>query len=79
MHHDPAKCSRCGSAMKLVRLEPASVWRSYERRVFECHECGQSESYTEPLPGVGALRAGDVLLADIKESGEVLDLGELAR
>jgi DNA-directed RNA polymerase subunit RPC12/RpoP len=57
MHHEPAKCSRCGSAMKLVRIEPASAWRSYERRVFECPECGQSESYTGPLPGVGALRA----------------------
>jgi hypothetical protein len=37
-------CSRCRGAMNLTRIEPA--WRSYERHVLECRECGQSESYT---------------------------------
>jgi hypothetical protein len=39
-----ALCSRCGGAMNLIRIEPA--WR-YERRIFECRECGKSDSYTK--------------------------------
>jgi len=41
---DPS-CSRCGGAMNLIRIEPA--WRGYERRILECRDCGQSESYTK--------------------------------
>jgi transposase len=37
-------CSRCGGATDLIRIEPA--WRSYERRILECRECGKSDSYT---------------------------------
>jgi hypothetical protein len=40
-----ASYSRCGGAMNLIRIEPA--WRHYERRILECRECGQSESYTK--------------------------------
>ena len=39
-----AACSRCGGATNLARIEPA--WRSFERRILECRECGQSDSYT---------------------------------
>jgi hypothetical protein len=30
--------------MELIRIEAA--WRHFERRILECRECGQSESYT---------------------------------
>jgi hypothetical protein len=30
--------------MNLIRIEAA--WRYFERRIFECRECGQFESYT---------------------------------
>jgi hypothetical protein len=56
MHPDQAKCSRCGGAIDLIRIEPA--WRRYERRVFECRECAQSESYT------GQLRSGCARVAE---------------
>jgi hypothetical protein len=39
-----ALCSRCGGAMNPVRIEPA--WQRYERRILECRECGNSDSYT---------------------------------
>jgi hypothetical protein len=55
MDSAPAHCSRCGGAMKLIRIEPA--WRLFERRIFVCRECGQSESYTESLPAAGDARA----------------------
>jgi hypothetical protein len=55
MHPDPAKCARCGGAMNLIRIE--SAWGRFERRIFECRECGQAESYTESLRAPGAARA----------------------
>jgi hypothetical protein len=30
--------------MNLIRIEPA--WRQWERHIFECRDCGRSESYT---------------------------------
>jgi hypothetical protein len=54
MDSDSAHCSRCGGAMNLIRIEPA--WQRFERRVFECRECGQSESYTASLRAPGAAR-----------------------
>jgi hypothetical protein len=30
--------------MSVIRIEPA--WGPYERRIYECRECRQSESYT---------------------------------
>jgi hypothetical protein len=52
---DQAYCSRCGGAMNLIRIEPA--WRRFERRIFECRECGQSESYTASPREPGTARA----------------------
>jgi hypothetical protein len=40
--------------MNLIRIEPA--WRRFERRIFECRECGQSESYAVSLRAPGAAR-----------------------
>jgi hypothetical protein len=54
MDPDRAHCSRCGGAMNLIRIEPA--WWRFERRIFECRECGQSESYTESLRATGVAR-----------------------
>jgi hypothetical protein len=54
MDSDPAHCSRCGGAMKLIRIEPA--WRRFGRHIFECRECGRSESYTASLRTPGAAR-----------------------
>jgi len=39
-----ASCSRCGGAMSVIRIEPA--WGPFERRIYECRECRQSDSYT---------------------------------
>jgi hypothetical protein len=40
--------------MSLIRIEPA--WWHFERRIFECRECGQSESYTESLRATAVAR-----------------------
>jgi hypothetical protein len=44
--------------MSLIRIEPA--WWHFERRIFECRECGQSESYTEALRAPGVARTAVV-------------------
>jgi len=44
------ECSRCGTRMMLSRIEPYPVEAPrYERRSFECHACGHSESYVMEL------------------------------
>ena len=38
------KCPRCGSPMKLERIEPEKP--QHDRRIFHCGTCGESVSET---------------------------------
>jgi len=41
---DRPECPKCGTQMVLARIEPDKP--DYDRRTFECAQCGHSESLT---------------------------------
>lgn len=44
---DPARCPVCGATMRLARVEPRPVGRSFEfeRHIYRCEDCANTSRF----------------------------------